>query len=779
MTGRGHPVTRKPATTQVRSILALSGAMASLRAPITLARILIAAGLGLPGLAPSFADAAPARPPSTARPTPAPPAASDPDAGASAAPTPGKFHGCDEQPKGARFRVTLPQPATLEDLIDWMSSVSCQKFIWDHGIRGGKAMIVAPEPVTLHEAYGAFHSALETMHLTVEQAGDVYEIVELKDVQGRTIPVHAPGERPRASDRFVTQLLRPHEDRLADVSAALEHLKSPQGAVKTVGEVVIVTDTAYNVRRLLDVVDQLDVETPADDEGLYVAPLKWSDPEEVASIVLETFAETPSKKGRGATKKSGGAASKGRRPTKAKDSAVLADAAEPAAGAHVTRVLPHARTRSLVIVAPREDWPVIQRLIERLDIELPSEQGQLRVVRLQHADPVEVQKVLTDVMTQGAERGGGSEVKITADEATHSLVIDAPHHEYRRIEGVIEDLDVKRSQVYMEVYLLEVRLDHGNETGLGAHFAAENSDGTLGFIGTAPSPETSTVGFDPSGLAGIMGGIFGRPVFVPQLGRDIPSFGVLIQALAVDTDVNLVSEPHVTTADNKTAKIEVGRKVPVVNGLAFPGGAGGDGGLTPVQNVTREPVSLKVEITPHVADGTKEMTLDIALEHEEIVESAASNLGITSTTRALELEDILARDGQPVVLGGLVQESDEIGSSGVPGISKVPLLGWFFKKRKRKREKMNLLIVVVPHVIDSADDARRIHRRRLEERQEFLERETRFKRKDLETHVNYRRKSGLLASVNREHGRMRAEDDHRRLAEAELAGLEVVEIDAP
>ena len=111
--------------------------------------------------------------------------------------------------------------------------------------------------------------------------------------------------------------------------------------------------------------------------------------------------------------------------------------------------------------------------------------------------------------------------------------------------------------------------------------------------------------------------------------------------------------------------------------------------------------------------------------------------------------------------------------SQVPGLGQIPLLGWLFKSKRRTKAKVNLLMILVPHILETPDDARRIHKRRMDERMEFLERFTAFKRRDLDTNVNYRKKAGLLASINAEAGRMTDERESRSRAEAEMQRTEI------
>jgi len=680
------------------------------------------------------------------------------------------FNRCDKQSPGARFRITLPEEAELKDLVGWISSVSCQKFVWDPAVRGGKITIVAPEAVTLKEAYGAFHSALETMNLAVKDSGEFFEIVETKGISGQNVPVIGPDGKPAPSDRFVTQVVRPHPERISDVSAVFEHLKSASGSVTSVGEIVIVTDTANNIRRAMKVAKQVDVAEETR-EGLYVYPLLSADAEETADLLRSILGEGEAKKTTTSRPTASKSTKKGASKSKPKP---RADTTSPAS-ATLTRVVPDVRTRSLFIVAPREDYPKIRQLIAKIDASMTGDQGEITVIRLDHADPEELQAVISQVI--GARKDDAAErVTVTAEPATRSLIIDAPYGETRRLEKLIASLDIERRQVYMEVYLLEVSMERELSTAAGAHFARRNPDGSLGVLSTNPSASVNSLaagtaasnsGDDAAAaaagagslaaLTGIAAGLFGRSFSF--LGQDVPSFGMVIQAIETSTDVNTISEPHVTTADNRTAKITVGEVIPFRNQVSTQG-------VQAFQGITREQVALEVEITPHVNDDG-EIMLDLKLTNEE-VQPVADDLGVRTSKRALELEDVVARDGQPVVLGGLIQDSESVIETKVPGLGSIPVVGWLFKSRRKPRKKVNLLMVLVPHVIESPDEARQIHERRMAERREFVERQTAFKRKDLDTHVNYRKKAGLLAAVQAEHVRMDVEDDHRARAEREL-----------
>ena len=684
---------------------------------------------------------------------------------------------CRKQPKNVKFTVTLPKEAELEDLINWMMTISCQKFIWDPKVRSGKITILSPEPVTVSEAYAAFYASLELMGLTVEPSGEYFKIVESAGVAGKNVPVYGPGGRAPNNDRYVTQLYRASEGNGKQLAGVLTKLKSKQGSVETVGDLVILTDTGSSVRRLMKIVREVD-DPAISGEKIFFYQLRYAAAEEVADIVREIFgekakAQPKGKKGRAQATTSG---------------------SEPS----FSRVIVDERTGTLIIVAAEADYLVIRRLIEQLDVPLAGTgSDRIHVVKLKHADPQEVAQVLQQLASgaqsgQQNQRGGGrqqqrpqqntsggdtavlfsGEIKVTADPATRSLVILASQSDFYSLQPVIAQLDAERKQVYIEVYLLELTIGRALEGGAAAHFGANFDTGQgqgLGFVASAPNPAFNSVLPGPDLLSGIVGGVLGPEVpgsgqFL-GLGRDIPAFGVIIQALQSNNDVNVVAEPHMFTADNQEASIEVGRNVPTPGGLAFPGG-GQQGGLVPGQSIQRENVTLRGTITPHVNDE-KTVTLDVELEDRDI-ESIDQVLGVTTTQRRIKLDQVVARDDQPLVLGGLVRETERETVAQVPGLGAIPLLGWLFKRKRKERVRSNLLMVMVPHIIESPDDVRRIHARRAQERLDFLQQQSSFKRRELSTNINYRNKRGLLAAIDLEARRMDDERARYELMQDEL-----------
>ncbi len=687
---------------------------------------------------------------------------------------------CKKWPPGQRFTITVPPDAELVQLVQWMSTISCQKFIWGTKVRSGKVTILSPEKVTLQEAYAAFYASLETMGLTVEPAGSYFKIVESVNAQSLNVPLYENGTRAPDNDRFVTQLVRLQGANQSGVVDVVNKLKSEKGSVEVVGNLLIITDRGTSVRRLERIIREID--TAGVGEKIFFYQLRYADAEEVASIIRDIFGEGGSKSSGkpGSTKTTTASTTKGKSST---------------GSAQFSRVIVDDRTGTLIIVASEGDYQVIMRLIEQLDVRLPGGGGKIHVKKLRYADPKDVATVLQNLAgaagSGGDKKGSGNktateggvsaelfsgDIKVTADESSRSLVIVASAADFKNLERVIDELDAERKQVYLEIYLLEVSAIRKIEGGTGGHaaFPIPTSQGNgVGLITSTPSPTNSSLALSPAALQGAAGGVLGPLLTgsgqVLGTNQDIPAFGAVIQALQGLDNVNTVAEPHVYTADNEEAQLEVGQRVPTPGALSFGGGAGGVQGASavPLQSINREDVTLNIKITPHISTD-KDLTLDIELEDRDIV-SIDPRLGVTTTKRRFKLEQVLAHDDQPVVIGGLLREKERENTQQVPGLGSIPILGWLFKRKTKEKTKVNLLVVMVPHVVSSPDDIRRIHQRRMEERMEFIERETNFKKKDLGPHVNFRKKSGLLATVDKEARRLEEEELLLRRAEEEMS----------
>jgi general secretion pathway protein D len=739
------------------------------------------------GAAPSVVAPPPAAPPAAG----APPEAPAPAPGTKTdLPLPGEkeFNECRRLPAGKRVVVNLKPDSELADLVGWIKAISCRPFIIPANVRQSKVTVIVPEAITANEAYRIFLSALESMGLTIQPEGRVLKIIEANRARESSIPVIGPGREPPQTEQYVTRLLRLQYVFPEEIVQVLNRLKGRDGDITPYAptNTLIITDLASNIRRMEEVVRALDV--PMTGEKIWVIRLKNVVASEVAQMLQQIF---------GVGKTGPGTAQPRRVPpavTKAGDTPgpTTQPGASEGGELSISQIVPDERTNSLILVSTEKTYERVLALIRRLEQqggEMGAGGGRIHVYFLENAKADELATVLggLGVSVQGGGgsqrrggrpggapapqpqpgQGGGSgmfqdEVRITPDQATNSLVILANSKDYLTVRDLIQRLDLPRRQVFIEATVMEISLSKARDLGVSYH-GGYQPDGQNTLLGGFKGGNVNSLNpLALATLAGLAGGAFGTPLtnvsVLGQANATIPSWGVVIQALQNNSDVNILQNPTLLTTDNEKATIQVGQNLPFPGSVPLGGGigglpgAGGAGGISGVgffsPPVQRQDVALKLEITPHI-NASDMVRLEIKNEISDVAEKNYNGLGPATNKRTLETTAVV-RDQQPVVLGGILRDRVAESVTKIPLLGDIPILGYLFKTKSKEVQKQMLLIVLTPYVIRDASDLRRIFERKMQERREFIETYSLFgSEKDFDKVVDYTRKRGVLEEINR------------------------------
>jgi general secretion pathway protein D len=326
------------------------------------------------------------------------------------------------------------------------------------------------------------------------------------------------------------------------------------------------------------------------------------------------------------------------------------------------------------------------------------------------------------------------------------LVVSGSAADLESVRELVARLDMPQRQVYVETVVLDLTADLSRAVGLSLHQGGANVDGSVtGFAASASSNGINGITLDTKALGaalaggGLLAGVLGKSFDLA--GVSVPSFGVVLQALEHSSEVSVLSCPHILTLDHNKASISVGQRIP------FPIGSITTQVGAVQSSYSREEVSLRIDLTPHLSDE-REIRLEIDGEISDVVPNSASAGGPTTNQRKLKTI-VSVRDGETVVLGGLQKENATDSVDKVPLLGDIPILGRLFQTRSKQRGKQDLLIVMTPYVIRDASDLRRIRERREAERRELVQRATLFSDPaNYDLHVDYRRKRGLLEEIN-------------------------------
>jgi general secretion pathway protein D len=673
-----------------------------------------------------------ATPPPAPIPEPEPPGASAPpptsmDAISKALDVPYK-----PKPGGAEVKFNL-NDADLAELVNHISGLTGKRFIYGQKVRQIKVTVVSPTPVTLDEAYEAFLSILQANGMTVVPHGKFLKIVDTAGVASETTPVYDRAEPVPDTDRFITRLYRLRATSATEAATLLGKFKSKEGDISVYepGSLLILTDRGSNIQRMVRILEEIDVGGAG--SQMWIEKINYGSAADMAKQFNDIFELNQQ------GKNGGGGGAYG-----------------------LTKVIADDKTNSLVIVGTEDSYLRLLELLKRVDVA-PAAAGKIRVLPLQHAVAEELAATLTQMLTgakaqsQGPAQPGApapvfeGEVRVVADKPTNSLVVTSSARDFAQIRLVVDELDHARRQVFIDAVIMDVSVSRTQDLNLQYHggFTADlgGSSNTV-FLGGL-DPFKSVVP-DPTQLQGLALGVRGPDLagtqnsFPGLAGLSIPAFGVILNAIASSGDSNVLSTPHIIATDNTPAEINIGENIPLQQNLGgglpslagLAGAAGATPGASPLGALgglglggfgfggfgaaPRQDVGTRIKLTPHI-NHEDQVRLEI---QEEISEPGAPTgaLGVVPITQRRANTTTIVDDQQTVIIGGLMRDTVKKSRRKIPVLGDLPVLGFLFRSSHDETSKTNLLLILTPYVIRDQQDLRRVFERKMQERQEFVDR---------------------------------------------------------
>lgn len=292
------------------------------------------------------------------------------------------------------------------------------------------------------------------------------------------------------------------------------------------------------------------------------------------------------------------------------------------------------------------------------------------------------------------------DVTIVPDEATNALVIKTSPRNYEFIEATIKKLDIVPKQVVIELFLAQIRLSDRFSFSL-EEIIRSGQFLVSGAWGTGPLA-TAIGGIVQSGKPAGTGFTF---AFV-----DKDNVRVILNNIAQVTKVDVLATPHLLTANNKEAKIQIGQEVPIVTGEQSTSALQTGGTTTPFRTIQQKDIGIIMGIKPHVNEK-RLVTLDIESENIAVDQSNFGGTGSASFLKTTAKSSVVVEDGQTLLIGGIIRTDKSKGYSGMPFLSQIPLLGYLFRGTSETFERNELVIMVTPHVIASPEEGRAITER--------------------------------------------------------------------
>lgn len=660
--------------------------------------------------------------------------------------------------------------AELIDVVKQISKLTKKNFIVPEKIKSQKITIICEKPVSTADAYRAFLAALEINNLNLVPTGKFYKIEKRKDSVRQPVPTLFEDDAIPDDDGLVTSVMEFDHVDVDSVKKVVQNLMSKNGTLQTLPpSMMILADSGANILRIKRILAKLDVEGSTN--KIHIVDIQYAAASDVASTLKDLF-ESKGKKGHKAliTHRTTGQ-----------------NEDEEGEAVQLLKSIADDRTNKLIMVCSQRSFERIKEIIGILDVPVEEGTQQVHVYPLKNAVAEEIARTIS-TLAQGsrakskkrgkkAKSAGSAElfegqVKVTADKATNALVIVATGRDYKRLVKVIDKLDVRRPQVYVEAVIMEVSLSKqvdlglnvfrgykAEVPGLGEGYGIGTNPGGQGLVtsaGTSAAASAisgSTGAVSATNLAAFLGFLSFRGPIVPGsenvMPGGLPSFGAVLQAVQKDGDVDVLSTPHVLTTDNEKAEILVGQNVPFAGSISGGSAAGGYGGYMPMVSVQRQDVALKFGVTPHISDDGQ-VRLEIEQEISDLGEYIDVGFGQKQpvTTKKNLKTTVVVKDQQTIILGGLISSRKSKQETKIPILGDLPLVGWAFKTHGDNARKTNLLLVLTPYVIEGNEDFQRIYQRKLKEREEFIE--YFYGGKDsFKAPIEFAKKTGAFAAIHK------------------------------
>jgi general secretion pathway protein D len=618
--------------------------------------------------------------------------------------------------------ATADEPVTLnfvnadiDAVVRAVSEMTGRNFVVDPRVKG-VINIVSARPVPRAAVYPTLLSALRLQGFAAIEGDGVTKIVPEADAKQQGSPVVAGGQAG-GGDRLVTSVYALKYESATQLVNILRPLITPNNAIAALpsANALVITDYAENLRRIDRIIASLDT-APASEPA--VVTLRYASALDIAQILNRLLVESG---------QAGG---------------VPADPLQ-----RVTLVADPRSNSVLVRAESAARVARVRSLIEQLDT--PGRAGgNIFIIYLRNAEAVRVAATLRSLLgggggdTSGGSTGlspspagasgmsatggtstgpapvlapliGGSSggsvgftsgnVTIQADAANNALIVMAPEPLYNNIRAIVEKLDNRRAQVFIEALIVEVSADRSAEFGIQWQYlqgVTNNSTyvgGSQNFGVRGSGTNIIDTSINPGNAGpGLNLGIIRGTITIPGLGT-ITNLALLVRALQGDNTANILATPNMLTLDNEEAKIVVGQNVPFITGQYAQ--TGSTTTVTPFQTITRQDVGLTLRVKPQITEGG---TVRLAI-YEEVsrVQDLTNPAGIITNKRSLE-STVLIEDGQIIVLGGLIQDSQTDGTQKIPFLGDIPIAGALFRYDTRVRSKTNLMVFLRPTIVRGA-----------------------------------------------------------------------------
>jgi len=572
--------------------------------------------------------------------------------------------------QGGADLITMDfQDVDLRQVVRFMAEVTGKNYVVDQRVKG-QVSVITPQGVTLAEAQQIFETVLTVHGFSVTEIEGVHKVIPAPDSKTDAGVITKGLNRVPKGEKAVIRLVKMRHADANALVAFLRPFSHPWGLVAAhpPTNALIIADTNSTVRKILEILVELDIAPERAVRKLI--PLHHAQVAKIEKIANGIFADYNSRQLKGSVQ---------------------------------VKIFADTRTNTVIVLAPKGMIEDVSRVIMDLDRKTPMGSGNLHMYYPKNAKAEDIAKVLNELL--GKVKGGQEQnqpieflkqVSIVHETKTNALVIAATPEDYELLIQMIEGMDIRRLQVYVEALLVEMSSERAAE--LGVEWRVMDSDLMIGSdFGGLANPLSLGTGFS----VGVLGELE-SPSTVSSDGTLVSGvtykgLGALVKALEKDSDTNILSTPTLVTMDREEAVIVDGENIPIQTGVTATGGTG------TTASYERRDVGIQLKITPHILNEGR-LQLNIYQEQSNSLTTTTSSEGLDKIAKRSIQTKVVLNNRQTIVLGGLVKEQADETVNRVPCLGSISGLGEVFKDTDRKKKKTVMMVFLRPVIINTYQD---------------------------------------------------------------------------
>ena len=563
----------------------------------------------------------------------------------------------------------------------------------------GKITVVSPN-VSRAAAYKLFSAVLQSSGYIIVTEGEINRIVRMPDRKMGMGTVIADGDK---SPEFglVTRIIHLEHVTASEMRKMLETQLQRKDSVSALDETnhLVITDTADSIRQVEELVSRLD--QPGLARIMEVIALEHADAVELAKQLTSAYTETQSRADQLLT----------RIPSAEGSSVAMAAMRAPT-------IVPAEHANRLILTGTQRQIEQLKDLIKQMDIAAPTGRSALNAILLRYIKAEDVAKNITTLLEKSAAQNAGAGVKrrvsVEAVPSNNAILVDAAPEDFLQVKQLVESLDVMPQQVHISVLIAEV--SDGDADTMGVEMTALNAPGEVGDTVFAGASRSSAASSTDSGLlSSLSSGIFGEGLtfgiahgsYVDAAGNVVADYPAIfnLDMIRKNSHVKILSDTSLGAQNNNPAEVAIVDNIGILESTVNGSGAERD----IIQNIKRQDVGVKVNMTPHVIPGgLVRVELEPSIEAVTDTGTSSSTDYVPTISKRMVKTTMTVPDGQTIVIAGLTRNDESETKKKVPYLGDIPVVGWLFRWKSKTVTKTNILIFVTPRIMSDGTDAAKV-----------------------------------------------------------------------